>query len=261
MFQGVFGQSGITPETVEAFFKGTGIIGAAALMAFLMIRYKVIRLIAVDEATEWIRVKWDVARYHHFGKRRGRLIRLKQGRHLIIRGIYSGWEVPLKENPVVVEGVKQPYRKRTLLFDLITIGYVVIAPDTKKGDKTMLRSVLSLRDSNREDGGSENLDQKVKAITLTALGKVLKRAEPDWEGLPVLTESAVIKEAAKKLKKRHGVRLVSFEPSAPTWELGSQHYAAAVLIARAMGLSEEETVIPGVPPPGELYGLPGATSA
>lgn len=265
MFEGVLGQQGITPDTVEAFFKGTGIVGGISVLTFLLIRFKVIRLVAVDQATEWIRTKWNVAQYRRFGERRGRLVRLKEGRHLVIRGIYDGWEVSLKENPLVLEEVTLPYKGRTLMFDRITIGYRVIAPDTKKGDTTMLRSVLSVQDSDREDSGSQNLDQKVEGITLTVLGRVLKGAEPDQYGLPVLPETVdetVFAAANAKLKKLHGVRLVSFEATEPTWELGQQHYNAARLIARAMGLSEEvEAEVPDVPSPGGVYQLPGTTPA
>jgi len=239
MFTGVLGQA--SPETLQSFFKGTGILGAIGILLFVIIRYKVIRIVAVDQATELIRTKWHVAQYYRFGVRKGRLVRLKQGRHLIVRGIHDGWEVSLKEVAMELENVTQPYRGRMLTFDRITIGYEVIAPDTVKGDEVMLRSILSVRDNDRENGTSQNLDQKVRGITLQALGQVLTASEPDKYGLPRLSDRAVLAATAKRLKKHHGVRLVSFEVAAPTWAQGQQQYDAAMLIATAMGLNVRDS--------------------
>lgn len=234
-FSGVLGQTGLNSGDLWAFLKGTGLLGILAGLAILIIRFKVIRLVAVDQATEWIRTKWHVAQYHRHGAKRGRLVRLKAGRHLIVRGVYDGWEVSLKEVAMELSNVTQPYRGRMLMFDRITVGYQVIAPDTPKGDRMMLRSVLSVRDTSRNDGESQNLDQKVRGITLSSLGQVLAATEPDPYGLPLVRDVDLIKATARRLKKRHGVRLVSFEASAPAWVQGQQQYDAALLIASVMG--------------------------
>lgn len=243
-FSGVLGQTGLTSGDLWAFLKGTGLLGIVAGVAILIIRFKVIRLVAVDQATEWIRTKWHVAQYYRHGAKRGRLIRLKAGRHLIIRGIYDGWEVSLKEVAMELTGVTQPYRGRMLMFDRITIGYQVIAPDTRKGDKLILRSLLSVRDTSRDNGESQNLDQKVRGITLSTLGQVLAATEPDGYGLPVVSDRDIMAATAQRLKRRHGVRLVSFEASAPAWVQGQQQYDAARLIATAMSLQEAADLSP-----------------
>lgn len=237
----VFGQFGVTANAVETFLKGTGILGAIGVVVFLCIKYKVIYLLAVDSATEVVRTRWGVERYYRFGRTKGRLIRLRAGRHLLIRGIHHGWEISLKEVVLPVETVSQPFRGRMLTFDRITLGYEVIAPDTKKGDKMLLRSIKSVRDGDRIGQVSENLDQKVVGIVLTGLGEALKKIDADKYGLPVMTFEVVEQAVKKELRKKHGVRLISFKPTDPTWTQGEQQFQAARLIAAALlGKSEPE---------------------
>lgn len=225
---------GITPDSVEAFFKGTGILGAVGVLMYLMIRYKVIRIVSVDSASEWIRAKWGVEQYRRFGKRRGRLVRLKAGRHLLIRGMYDGWEVCLREIPLVISGLAQPFRGRMLQFDRLTISYKVIAPDTLDGDTLILRSFLSVRNLDRDNQKSESLDDKVLSIALSGLSKHLQHAARDQYGLPVISKKAWIKLVTKRLRKMHGVEITAIELTAPTWVLGQQQFEAGRLIALAL---------------------------
>lgn len=230
----VFGQLGITASAVETFFKGTGILGGFAVLVYLGIKYKVVILLAVDSATEVVRVRWGVERYYRFGPRKGRLIRLGAGRHLLIRGIHHGWEVSLKEVVLPMLNITLPFRGRMLTYDTITIGYQVIAPDTAKGDKTLLRSIKSVRDGDRVGQVSENLDQKVVGIVKAGLGPALKQTTPDEYGLPDIDLDQMRRIVGRKLRRKHGVRLISFEASAPTWTQGEQQITAARIIASAL---------------------------
>ena len=226
---------GLTPSSIDSFFKGTGILGAVGLILFLMIRHKVVRFVSVDRGTEWIRAKWGAEQYYRFGKRRGRIVRLKAGRHLLIRGIYDGWEICTREIPLVVPSLTQPFRGRMLQFDRLTISYEVIAPDSVEGDKLMLRSFLSVRNTDRDNQKSESLDDKVISITLWGLQRLLENTGADKYDLPVMSEKGLINIVKKRLRKRHGVRLTSVEWSAPTWMHGQQLYDAGYLIALALG--------------------------
>lgn len=249
---------GITPDSIEAFFKGTGILGAVGVLLYLVIRYKVVRLVSVDSASEWIRAKWGVEQYRHFGKRHGRLVRLKAGRHLIIRGMYDGWEVCMREIPLVIKGITQPFRGRMLQFDQLTISYQVIAPDTLEGDKTMLLSFLSVRNLDRDNQKSESLDDKVLSITLAGLGRHLKNAEADEYGLPRLSQKRLIRLVERPLRKKHGVRIVGIMWSEPTWLMGQQQFDAGRMIARALNpsltgeLEGEKAPVYDLPTPAQL---------
>lgn len=259
----VFGQLGITASAVETFFKGTGILGGVAVAIYLCIKYKVVILLAVDSATEVVRVRWGVERYYRFGPLKGRLIRLRAGRHLLIRGIHHGWEVSLKEVVLPMVNVDQPFRGYTLTFDGITVGYEVIAPDTAEGDETLLRSIKSVRDGDRVGQVSENLDQKVIGIVKAGLGPALKQATPDEFGLPEVDLTTMKAVVGKKLRKRHGVRLISFEASAPTWTQGTQQIKAAQIIARALlGKTESDVLdVPAASGDADVLPLPVHTTA
>ncbi len=241
MLSEYFGNLGITTSAVETFFKGTGILGGVAVVVYLCIKYKVVYLLAVDSATEVIRTRWGVERYYRFGRLKGRLIRLRAGRHLLIRGIHHGWEVSLKEVVLPVANISQPFRGRMLTFDGITIGYEIIAPDTATGDEMLLRSIKSVRDGDRVGQVSENLDQKVVGIVKAGLGTALEHVEPDAYGLPHVDFKTMKSVVKKKLRNKHGVRLISFEPTAPTWTQGEQQINAARIIAAALlGKTEAE---------------------
>lgn len=257
------GQLGITASTVEAFFKGTGILGGVAVAVYLCIKYKVVYLLAVDSATEVVRTRWGVERYYRFGPLKGRLIRLRAGRHLLIRGIHHGWEVSLKEVVLPTLNVVLPFRGLTLTYDRITIGYEVIAPDTIKGDRTLLRSIKSVRDGDRVGQVSENLDQKVLGIVMATLGTELTQAEPGPYGLPQVDFQTMKRAAGTKLRKKHGVRLVSFEATAPTWTQGTQQIKAATIIAAALlGKTESEDIkIPAAGGNADVLELPIPTTA
>ncbi len=264
MFTEVFGQFGITASAVETFFKGTGILGGIAVMIYLCIKYKVVYLLAVDSATEVIRTRWGVERYYRFGPLKGRLIRLRAGRHLLIRGIHHGWEVSLKEIVLPVASISQPFRGRMLTFDGITIGYEVISPDTAKGDEMLLRSIKSVRDGDRVGQVSENLDQKVIGIVKAGLGDALEQVKPDQYGLPHVDFRMMKSVVAGKLRKKHGVRLISFEPTAPTWTQGEQQLKAARIIAAALlGKTEAEMLEDNSAASGDadVFSLPVPTTA
>lgn len=228
------GFNGITPDAIIAFIKGTGILGAIAGLIFVLIKFKVIRLVSVDRGSEWIRAKWGVEQYYRFGKRRGRLVRLKAGRHLLLRGVYDGWEICRREIPLVIENLNQPFRDRVLQFDRITINYKVIAPDTPRGDKLMLRSFLSVRNLDKDNQKSESLDAKVVSITLAKLGAYLHQAQADDFGQPLLSATEWVAITQKTLRKKHGVRLTSVEWTAPTWTVadGANRIAQALSFAR-----------------------------
>ncbi len=225
----------LSPDSIWALFKGTGLLGIGGLAIFLMIKHKVVRYVAVDRGSEWIRAKMGVEQYYRFGKRRGRLVRLKAGGHLLIRGIYDGWEICIREIPLTFSNLSQPFQGRMLQFDRLTIGYQVIAPDTPEGDELMLLSFLSVRNTDRDNQKSESLDDKVLAIVLSGLREHLEDVKADTHGLPRLSEQTWVRLVRRKLRRNHGVRITGIEWTAPTWLSGQQQYEAGKLIAEALG--------------------------
>lgn len=225
----------LSPDSIWALFKGTGLLGIGGLVIFLMIKHKVVRYVAVDRGSEWIRAKMGVEQHYRFGKRRGRLVRLKAGGHLLLRGIYDGWEICIREIPLTFSNLSQPFQGHMLQFDRLTISYQVIAPDTPEGDELMLRSFLSVRNTDRDNQKSESLDDKVLAIVFSGLREHLQTVEADDYKLPRLSEDLWIKLVECKLRDKHGVQITSIEWTAPTWLTGQQTYDAGYAIAQALG--------------------------
>lgn len=227
----------LSPDSIWALFKGTGLLGIGGLAIFLMIKHKVVRYVAVDRGSEWIRAKMGVEQHYRFGKRRGRLVRLKAGGHLLIRGLYDGWEICIREIPLTFNDLEQPFQGRMLKFARLTVSYQVIAPDTPEGDELMLRSFLSVRNTDRDNQKSESLDDKVLASVLSGLRMHLEdpATEADKYKLPRLSEELWMRLVERKLRGKHGVQITGIEWTAPTWLTGQQNYDAGYEIAQALG--------------------------
>lgn len=237
-------QFGIGAASFWSLLKATGVTGVIGGLIFLTIKFKLIYLLSVAQATEAVRMKWGVSSY----RRSGRLVRLKPGRHIVIRGIYDIVVVSKNEVPLSSQDYTATINKRTLRIDEITYGYTVIAPDTPKGDRLMLRSILSVRDTDRENRTSASLDTKVTGIVLDYLRRYLAEAPRDDDGFPVLDESAMLQYTNEVLKKKHGVRLSSFLFSAMYWTEGQQGYDGNKAIAEAIAKLGPEAVIANVIP-------------
>lgn len=222
-------QFGLQAGSVIDFLKGTGILGLTAGLIIIMVKFKLVYLLSVEQETEALRMPWGVAKY----RRNGRLVRLSPGRHLVIRGFHDIVVVSKREIPLSLERFPVTIDGRTLELEG-TIAYEVIAPDTPAGDVTMLRSVMSVRDTDRQNQTSAGLDAKVKAIVMDWLRQSLPTLPRDPEGFPVLTYKKVEKGVRKELKRRHGVRLASFLLHPPAWTMGYQILGAGQVIADAI---------------------------
>lgn len=223
-------QFGLQAESIIDFLKGTGILGALAGVVIILVKFKLVYLLSVEQETEALRMPWGVAKY----RRNGRLVRLRPGRHLVIRGFHDIVVVSKREIPLAFERFPVTIDHRTLELEGV-ISYEVIAPDTPAGDATMLRSVMSVRDTDRQNQTSAGLDAKVRAIVMDWLRQALPSLERDEQGFPLVNFRVVEKGVRKQLKRRHGVRLASFLLHPPAWTAGQQTLDAGRLIADAIG--------------------------
>lgn len=214
----------------------SALVGLAGALVYACVRFKLIRLVSVDEATEWVRAKWGKVQYYRtdrFGHEQGRLVRLKAGRHLVVRGIYDGWEVSLKEILLKAENVEMAFQGRMLLFGSLTFGYEVIATNDKRGDKMMLRSLLSVRNIDRDNQKSEELDQKVIGVVVNELRLYLATAQSDDFYLPIIVD-AVLRKRINRVLRANGVKLKSWMYASPVWKDGQMQLDAGTKIADAI---------------------------
>lgn len=226
----------VTPETVNSIFTGTGALMLAGTLLFLMIKHRVVRLVAVDSGSEWIRALWGVEQYHKRGSKKGRLVRLGPGRHLLIRGMYDGWEVCTRQIPLVEKDLEQPFRGKMLKFGRITVNYRVIFDNTPEGDAYMLRHFLAVRNLDRDNQQSESLDDMVLAITLGALGELLSHTEVDPYGMPIISTAAWIEKTRDRLGESYGSEIVSIDVTSPVWLQGQLQHDGLI---RAFGTHSE----------------------
>lgn len=179
---------------------------------YVLIKFKVIELVSVDQATELVRTRWKTARYYKFGKRKGRLIRLKPGRHLIIKGIHGGWPVPTAEIISTLLDEQLSIGGRAYMIHRVSIGFQVHTTDDPIGDEAVLRYLLSIQDANRGDQIPEGLLQKVQSIIMRWLPDATVN---DPFGIPTAVESTLERLVHDELYA-HGVELSSFHMISPS---------------------------------------------
>ena len=202
----VLTQLGISPSSLGKF---TGI----AVIIFLVIKYRVIRIIAVDEATELVRVRFGKVWRRLSGKRKGRIVRLKPGGHLIIRGVHAAWPISRAEMVSKLEKKELALHGYGYIIDTITIGYRILATDDEDdedGDAAILRYLLSVQNPNREDQISEGVRLRVEAIVMHHVPDAMS----DDHALRV--SESTLKELVREQLYAHGVELTSFTIMKPS---------------------------------------------
>lgn len=216
MLSALAGSFGLGFGNLFDFLRTTGLLGAIITVIVLCVKFKIVYLLVVEQGTEGILFRLGKAQYHRFGKKKGRLRRPQPGGHPFIRAFNDIVVVSKREIPLKLEKTPVTYKKRTFLLDG-TISYKVIAPNTRKGDKLMLRSVLSVRDPNRDNEVSRALDIKVLGIVGSGLQQLVDMAEPNKNEFPILRFEDLEPLVRDKLKRLHGVRLVGFEQAPMGW--------------------------------------------
>ena len=203
--------------------RGTGFLTVFLLIAWGAVKLKLIYLISVDQGTEMIRARWGVAvtyRTNWFGHKKGRVVRLKAGRHLLIRGFHDGWEIPLKEIVLTVDRLETRYLGKALMYNNVTIGYMPWTDDTPEGDAAMLRFFLSTRNIDRNDQKSEAMDAKITGTVLSQFTEYQNSCPADEYCFPVINEEQFllgVNDLRGVLYVAHGTKLVSLKSTLPIW--------------------------------------------
>lgn len=198
------------------FLRTTGLLGAIVGIIILCVKFNLARLFVVEEGTLGLPFQLGKVQYYRRGVKKGRLRRHKPGGYLFIRALKDIIVVSMREIPLKLEQRPVTYNGRTFHFDG-TISYEVITDDTPEGDEAILRSVLSVRDADRENQTSAGLDAKVIAIVLHGLKTLLSEAKKDDEEFPILTFEDLEPLVHDELRDQHGLRLAKFHPAPMGW--------------------------------------------
>ena len=217
-----FSMQGGLPN-ISDLLRGTGLVTALLLISWGVVKLKLVYLVSVDQGTELIRARWGVAKSYRtnlFGHKKGRLVRLKAGRHLLIRGFHDGWEIPLKEIVITVKRLETRYLGKALMYDNVTIGYMPWTDDSPEGDAAMLRFFLSTRNIDRDDQKSEAMDAKITGTVLSQFSEYQNSCPADEYCFPLVNEGQFllgVNEVEGVLYKTHGTKLVSLKATLPIW--------------------------------------------
>ena len=200
-------QFGIDPKIA-------GIWGSVLLviftLAFVIIKYRVIRLVAVDQATELVRTRLGAVRKYGYGSRKGRLVRLKEGGHLVIRGVHEGWPVSKAQMVSKLDKKELGLNGYGYIVETITINYKLLATDDEAGDEAILKYLLSTQDTDRENQISEGVRLMVEGIVLNQLEHAV-----DDSPIPVVSEDTLKKLVQGELYE-YGVELTRFTMTPPS---------------------------------------------
>ena len=187
-----------------------GKYGIPLLCIFLLVKFRVIRIVAVDQATELVRTRLGAVRKHHFGSRKGRLVRLKEGGHLVIRGVHEGWPVSKAQMVSKLDKKELGLNGYGYIVETITITYKILATDDEAGDKAILKYLLSTQDTDRENQISEGVRLMVEGIVLHHLAHAV-----DDSPTPVVSEDTLKKLVQGELYE-YGVELTRFTMTPPS---------------------------------------------
>lgn len=215
--------------------KGSGLLTLAGLSIFFIIKWKFVELISVETATVAVRTSWGRPRYHNrrlskllswgvnnsslftelvvwafrysgfeqFVQRTGRLVVLLPGPHKVFRGWQGLIEVNLREIPLEFAKDEMTFRKRTLWYQPIVIVQVKYSDD-RDGDRNLVNSIYSVRDTSTHDQAIENMKTKIKAVHAKAFAEIKSYTKPDKQGFPKFKLSQVKDEIADELLDLHG---------------------------------------------------------
>jgi hypothetical protein len=220
-----------------SFLKGSSILTIAGLLLYSIIRWKVIELVSVETSTVAIRTTWGKPRYYNrrtyklflwgawnsewvmrgtawamrfsrvekFVSRLGRLVVLHPGVHKVFRGWHGLIEINLREIPLDMGKMEMTYRGRTLAYDPVVIVQLDYSDD-HAGDRNLINSVYSVRDTQLRDQSMDNMRAKIKAMHARAFADVQGRVSKDKQGFPKFDLGHIQDAIAEELLTLHGYR-------------------------------------------------------
>jgi hypothetical protein len=257
-------------------FRGVGIGTLVLASLYVVIKFKVVDIVSVQEGTRAARSSWGRAKYHryeipahwawaerwHWSRRmkhrKGRLVVLGTGRHLVIRGLHGLIVINLRDIPSDLPQRNMAFKRRTLIFDG-TLVWRIHYEDSEWGDQCLYNSIWSVRDTNVHDQDISHLTQKVLSLVMNALRLHLPVTTADQEGFPLVTVGQLSALCGDELITKHGVELVDFLPAPMSWTEAQIRADAEVskarILAKAIRRSNETRKRP------RLSSLPTALDA
>jgi hypothetical protein len=227
-----------SPE-VMGFLKTSGIFTGVAGLIFVVVKFKLVELVSIENETVALRQSWGKVKHYnprlsrtvdrllrstvlatpamrfaigHSERlrkrlaRAGRVVVLHPGAHEVFRGMHNLILVSLRE--VVLEGEKSKmtYCGRTLEYQVIAVLQVAY-DGTPWGEENLVKSVFSVRDTNIHDGDIGVLRDKFRAILGRATAAIQATAPADEQGFPVLELESYKEEAETEILELHGYYL------------------------------------------------------
>jgi hypothetical protein len=182
-------------------------LGALFLgVLFLTIRFELMKVHSVPEGSVAPRTRWEKPRYYrsnrqwlrfitwmkrfqhleYYMNRKGRLVVLPSGGHLLVKGMHGAADVNLREELLTIPAQDVTFKGRTLHLGPLEINWRLDWQDTPEGDRLLENRLWFVADTNILDGTLGNYEAKLLAVLRRALSLHLKDAEADPHGFPML---------------------------------------------------------------------------
>jgi hypothetical protein len=220
------------------FLKGSGLVTIVLGLCFLIIRYKFVELISIEKGTVAVRTSWGKPKFYNrrtsklliLGvnnsdtfvqvvawmmryswvarclERMGRLVVLHPGPHKVFRGWQGLILVNLREIPLKLEKTEMTFISRTLWYQpnfVVQLDYA----DDRDGDRRILNSIYTVRDTDLHDQSIDNLRTKLEAMFGQSFSDVQPDTEADEQGFPKFQLDGVREVVTEQLHDRHGFNL------------------------------------------------------
>jgi hypothetical protein len=170
---------GITTDFM-GFLRGLSITTILALVVWMIWKFEIICLISVQEGTVAIRTSWGRPRFHRTNRqeRKGRLLVLHPGRHLIVKGLHGLVVVNLRVDVLQMPTQKMTVKGRTFIREGMLFDWRIPYEDSFEGDLRLLNRVWFLADGNVHDASIANYRQKLVGVLEKALSEALLTTDP-----------------------------------------------------------------------------------
>jgi hypothetical protein len=177
--------AGVDLTDLHNIIKKVSIVTVLGAILFLMVRFEITTIHSVQEGTVAVRTSWGRPKYSRYGSRKGRLVTLQAGRHLMIRGLHGLVVVSLREEHISLPAQEVTFKGRTLQMYPLDINWRIEWEDTLEGDKILLNRVWFVADNNVHDLAIGTFETKLHVLLKKALSMHLEVADASDDGFPV----------------------------------------------------------------------------
>lgn len=218
-------------------FQGVSLGVVLLGLGWVIVKYEFIQLVSVEEGTVALRLSWGKPRRFHFGRRKGRMIVLVAGRHLVIRGIHGLAIISLRQEILKLEARDLTFEGRTLRWEG-TLTWRVTYEDSPEGDRHLYNRVWSVADKNVQDQAIGKYEARLVALFEQGLRTSLHTTGATEEGFPDIQLANIQRFVRQPLLEQHGAVFTELSVQAMAWT-GEQinrdgRVEAAKLLAEAL---------------------------